>query len=156
MIPLSFTQRGLWFIHKLEGPSPTYNLLIILRLSGDLDSGALRAALNDVVDRHEALRTVFREQDGEPHQHIVTRADLGDLLEVTQTTESDLADALAAAARIGFDLAAAPPVRTWLFQLGPTEHVLMLLMHHIITDEWSMGPLTRDFAAAYTARYAGH
>src|ERR1039457_2272486 len=155
MIPLSFAQRGLWFIHKLEGPSPTYNLPTVLRLSGDLDKAALRATLNDVVDRHEALRTVFREQDGEPYQHIVAQADLGDLLEVIQTTEADLTLALAAAARTEFDLAAAPPIRGWLFELGPTEHVLMLLMHHIISDEWSMGPLTRDFATAYTARHSG-
>src|SRR5579859_6426418 len=99
MIPLSFAQRGLWLIHKLEGPSPTYNISITLRLSGDLDKDALRAALNDVVDRHEALRTVFPEQDGEPYQHIVARADLGDRLEVIQTTEADLTQALAAAAR---------------------------------------------------------
>jgi amino acid adenylation domain-containing protein/thioester reductase-like protein len=155
MIPLSFAQRGLWFIHKIEGPTPTYNIPVILRLSGDLDQAALRAAMNDVADRHEALRTVFREQGGEPYQHIVPQADLGDRLEVTQTTESDLPQALAAAARFGFDLAAAPPIRSWLFEVGPSEHVLMLLMHHIIHDEWSMGPLTRDLVTAYTARHTG-
>jgi amino acid adenylation domain-containing protein/thioester reductase-like protein len=155
MNPLSFAQEGLWFIHKLEGPSPTYNIPVVLRLSGDLDQAALRAAMNDVADRHEALRTAFREQGSEPYQHIFPQADLGSLMEVIQTTESDLPQALAAAARFGFDLAAAPPARSWLFETGPGEHVLMLLMHHIIHDEWSMGPLTRDLVTAYTARHAG-
>ena len=155
MNPLSFAQEGLWFIHKLEGPSPTYNIPLILRLSGNLDQAALRAALNDVADRHEALRTAFREHDSEPYQHIFPQADLGDLLEVIQTTESELPQALRAAARFGFDLAATPPIRSWLFEAGPAEHVLMLLMHHIIHDEWSMGPLTRDLVTAYTARQAG-
>jgi amino acid adenylation domain-containing protein/thioester reductase-like protein len=155
MNPLSFAQEGLWFIHKLEGPSPTYNIPVILRLSGELDRAALRAALNDVADRHEALRTAFREQGSEPYQHIFPRAELGDLLEIVQTSESVLPQALAAAARFGFDLAAAPPIRGWLFEVGPAEHVLMLLMHHIIHDEWSMGPLTRDLVTAYTARHDG-
>ncbi|MEW2223290.1 condensation domain-containing protein, partial [Streptomyces sp. NPDC006990] len=152
MIPLSFAQRRLWFLHKLEGPSATYNMPLTLRLKGDVDAKALRAALRDVMERHESLRTVFPEVDGEPHQ-LVLPTDAFDLeWESGPVSEDELPRALDSAARHTFDLSSDVPLRAWLFRLRPDECVLMLLMHHIAGDGWSMAPLTRDVVEAYTAR----
>ncbi|MEU3190615.1 amino acid adenylation domain-containing protein, partial [Streptomyces sp. NPDC006992] len=152
MIPLSFAQRRLWFLHKLEGPSATYNMPLTLRLKGEVDAEALRAALRDVMERHESLRTVFPEVDGEPHQ-LVLPADTFDLdWKSRPVSEDELPRALASAARHTFDLSSDVPLRAWLFRLRPDECVLMLLMHHIAGDGWSMAPLTRDVVEAYTAR----
>ncbi|SDD36712.1 non-ribosomal peptide synthetase [Actinokineospora iranica] len=148
--PLSFAQRRLWFLHELEGPSATYNMPMTLALSGRLDVDALRQALADVAHRHEALRTVIRQDEDGPYQAVL---DQTPELTVVDTADPD-AD-LARAARHAFDLAAGPPVRAWLFRRGETEHVLLLLLHHIVGDAWSRGPLGRDLTTAYTARRAG-
>jgi amino acid adenylation domain-containing protein/thioester reductase-like protein len=145
----------LWFISQLEGPSPTYNVSVAYRLSGRLDVRALTAALRDVVGRHEALRTVFRDADGEPYQLVLDMTDACVRLETAPIGEAQLMDAVQAASRHAFDLAADLPFRAWLFVLGPQEHALVLLMHHIVTDGWSMGPLMADLRTAYTARLAG-
>ncbi|MEU9504592.1 amino acid adenylation domain-containing protein [Streptomyces sp. NPDC048196] len=153
-VPLSFAQRRLWFLHKLEGPSATYNMPLALRLSGDVNQAALRAALLDVVRRHESLRTVFPEQDGEPQQRVI-HADQVELWWENRTvSEHGLPEALETAARHGFDLATELPVRASLFTCGD-DHVLLLLIHHIACDGWSMGPLTRDIVQAYSARNTG-
>ena len=155
MIPLSFAQQRLWFIGKLEGPNPTYNVPLSLRLSGPLNKAALEAALQDVGGRHEALRTLFREQDGVPYQVILDPADAAVPLEHRRVSEAELTEAIRACHYHLFDLSSEPPFRAWLLELGPDEHVLVLLMHHIITDEWSVPPLTRDLSTAYSARAAG-
>ncbi|WP_243789570.1 non-ribosomal peptide synthetase [Saccharopolyspora gloriosae] len=152
-VPLSFAQQRLWFLHRLEGPSATYNLPISVRLSGELDVAALRAALGDVVGRHESLRTVFPDRQGEPRQRVLEQGEPE--LTVIETTEAELDGELAASARHGFDLAQEPPLRTTLLRTGEREHVLLVLLHHIATDEWSMAPLLRDLAAAYAARRRG-
>ncbi|MFJ8743802.1 amino acid adenylation domain-containing protein [Embleya sp. NPDC127516] len=157
-VPLSFAQRRLWFLHRLEGPSPTYNIPLALRLTGHLNRQALHAALADVAARHESLRTVFpQSEDGVPHQRVLdatqTRGHL--CLPVTRLDESDLGERLAAAARYSFDLAVEPPLRAELFITGPDEHVLLLLVHHIAGDGWSTGPLSRDLTRAYAARARG-
>ncbi|MEU4476411.1 amino acid adenylation domain-containing protein, partial [Micromonospora sp. NPDC023888] len=150
LLPLSFAQQRLWFLHKLEGPSPTYNMPLTLRLSGPLDVPALRLALTDVVERHEALRTVFAERDGQAYQRIL------DPVEVELSVHDVASDAaLEAAARHRFDLAGEIPLRAWLFAAGPDEWVLMLVLHHIVADGWSLRPLARDLATAYAARTAG-
>ncbi|MGK5549899.1 condensation domain-containing protein, partial [Streptomyces sp. URMC 127] len=157
-IPLSFAQQRLWFLHKLEGPSATYNMPLALRLSGAVDREALEAALADVVARHEPLRTVFPESeaDGKPCQHILPPAQAGIPWDVHQLDdEEELPEALTAAARHAFDLAVGIPFRAWLFVISPTESVVMLLLHHIAGDGWSLGPLARDLVAAYTARRDG-
>ncbi|MFG3003154.1 amino acid adenylation domain-containing protein [Streptomyces calvus] len=154
--PLSFAQQRLWFLHRLEGPSPTYNISLARRFHGRLDRSALQAALGDVVARHESLRTVFGEDAEGPYQLVLTEAEARPTLHVVETDEERLDEELRKAAGHGFDLAADIPLRALLFALGPDEHVLMLLVHHISADGWSMGPLARDFAVAYAARCTGH
>ncbi|MFD8204384.1 condensation domain-containing protein, partial [Streptomyces sp. NPDC059701] len=156
-MPLSFAQRRLWFLYRLEGPSATYNVPVVLRLSGALDTKALLAALNDVVTRHEALRTVFPDNDGQPYQDIRPAAEAEPEVSVETVTEAELADAVDRAVRHPFDLATELPLRATLFDVDDAadEHVLVLVIHHIAGDGWSMGPLTRDLSTAYTARCAG-
>ncbi|MFD4763320.1 amino acid adenylation domain-containing protein, partial [Streptomyces sp. NPDC058439] len=154
-IPLSFAQRRLWFLHRMEGPSATYNIPLALRLSGDLDQRALEAALADVVERHESLRTAFPVVDGVPCQRVMDLEAARPRLRLTEVGEGDLPDRLVAAARHGFELSEGPPLHAELFQLGTDEHVLLLVVHHIAGDGWSMGPLSRDLATAYAARSEG-
>ncbi|WP_425557658.1 amino acid adenylation domain-containing protein, partial [Kitasatospora cystarginea] len=154
-VPLSFAQRRLWFLHRMDGPSATYNMPFALSLTGGLDRSALHAALADVVARHESLRTVFRETDGVPYQVVLSAAQAHPALPVVELDESRLAERLAEAARRGFDLAAEPPVRAELYALAPDRHVLLVVVHHIAADGWSMGPLSGDLAAAYAARCRG-
>ncbi|WP_346017449.1 condensation domain-containing protein, partial [Streptomyces sp. SID6137] len=154
-MPLSFAQRRLWFIHKMEGPSATYNIPLALRLTGELDRDGLRAALGDLVARHESLRTVFPEAEGVPCQQVLAPEAAVPRLTVTPTTETELPDLLTSAARHPFDLAAEPPLRADLFELSSREFVLLLVVHHIAGDGWSLGPLASDLARAYTARVRG-
>ena len=151
-IPLSFAQRRLWFLHRLEGPSATYTIPLAVRLTGALEPAALEAGLGDVVERHESLRTIFPETLGVPRQLILEASAARPRLAIEAVTEAALAEALAAAARQGFDLATESPLRAHLFALGEREHVLLLLLHHIAGDGWSMAPLWRDLARAYAAR----
>jgi amino acid adenylation domain-containing protein len=155
-VPLSFGQRRLWFIDRFEGPSATYNIPVVTRLSGILDQDALAAALRDVVARHEALRTTVGESDGEPYQRVLAADDAPLIIERRAIRPEELDAALSSASGHVFDLAAEIPVRAWLLSTGETEHTLLLLLHHIAADGWSMAPLYRDFAEAYTARAQGH
>ncbi|MFE2442996.1 amino acid adenylation domain-containing protein [Streptomyces sp. NPDC059426] len=154
-MPLSFAQARLWFLDRLDGPNPTYNIPFLLRMSGDLDVAALRAALRDVLLRHEGLRTVFPDTAGEPRQHLVAAEELPPLPYASEVTAADLPAALAAAASHSFRLATELPLRAELFHLGGDEHVLSVVVHHIAGDGWSLAPLVRDLSAAYTARCDG-
>ncbi|MFJ2116794.1 condensation domain-containing protein, partial [Streptomyces sp. NPDC087850] len=155
-IPLSFAQQRMWFLNKLEGPSATYNIPLALRLTGELDRAALEAALGDVVARHESLRTVFPDIDGTPYQHVLpvdgtTRIDLP----LTEVAVADVEDALADAARHPFDMSVELPIRAKLLRTGPEEFVLMLVVHHVAGDGWSLRPLATELTTAYEARCAG-
>ncbi|MER5774144.1 amino acid adenylation domain-containing protein [Streptomyces sp. NPDC002039] len=154
-LPLSFAQQRLWFLNRLQGPSATYNIPLAVRLTGELDTGALRAALGDVVTRHEALRTVFTELDGVPCQRVLDGADAVPRLITAEPAAGELDAAVTAAAGHVFDLTRDVPVRAWLFAAGPARHVLVLVVHHIAADGWSMRPLWRDLSTAYAARRAG-
>src|ERR1700677_217515 len=156
MIPLSFAQQRLWFIAQLEGPSSVYNFFVALRLEGELDTGALEAALGDVIARHEVLRTVFPAEGGEPCQLVLEMAEVGWGLSVTTVAgDEDLAQAIDQATGEPFDLTAQVPVRFRLLAAGPGVHVLVLVIHHIATDGWSTGVLARDISTAYAARLEG-
>ncbi|MEU8824340.1 amino acid adenylation domain-containing protein [Streptomyces sp. NPDC048636] len=156
-LPLSLTQQRLWFMNRLQGPTGAYNMGLALRLSGHLDRAALGLALSDVLARHESLRTCFPDTDGRPRQHILTpaEADARVVLTVTEVTEDALDATVAAVVAEGFDLAAGPAVRPRLLALGPGEHVLLVVLHHIVADGLSLAPLARDLGRAYTARTAG-
>ena len=154
-IPLSYAQRRLWFLDRLEGSSATYTIPLALRVRGVLDRPALEAALGDLVERHESLRTIFPDTLGVPRQVILDAGVARPRLSVTAIDEGSLAGALSGAARTGFDLAREPPLRVHLFALGESEHVVLLLLHHIAGDGWSLAPLLRDLGRFYEARCLG-
>ncbi|MFI2235784.1 amino acid adenylation domain-containing protein, partial [Streptomyces chrestomyceticus] len=154
-LPLSFAQRRMWFLHRLEGPRPAHHVPLTLRLSGRLDRQALEAALRDVVTRHEALRTVFPEGGEGPRQAVLPPEAVRLGMTVTRTTPDAARRLVDEAARQEFDLAAEPPVRACLFVLGPEEHLLSLTLHHIAADGWSLTPLWRDLSHAYGERRQG-
>ncbi|MFD5762294.1 condensation domain-containing protein, partial [Streptomyces sp. NPDC127044] len=155
MIPLSHAQQRLWFLNRLEGPSATYNMPAVLRLTGALDRTALAVALQDLVDRHEPLRTVFVDQEDVPYQRFIAPGDARLDVPVTEVGSADFTDRIAELAARPFDLAAEIPIRAELFAVSGREHVLALVIHHIAADGWSMAPLARDLTAAYEARRAG-
>ncbi|MCH1867725.1 non-ribosomal peptide synthetase [Nocardioides sp. CFH 31398] len=153
VVPLSWAQHRVWFLNRLEDSSAAYHIPLAVRLRGELDADALEAALVDVVDRHEVLRTTLPEADGEPRQQVHDDAVVP--LERVQVVEADLDDALRVRAEAPFDLAVDRPLRASLLRVGPDDHVLLLVVHHVAADGWSLGPLGRDLAEAYDARRAG-
>ncbi|HTQ17105.1 MAG TPA: condensation domain-containing protein, partial [Mycobacterium sp.] len=142
VVPLSSAQSRLWFIAQLQGPSPVYNRSVALRLRGQLDVEALKTALVDLLVRHESLRTVFSAVDGIPQQLIVSpqQADFGwGVVDSTGWPPDRLAEAIEEAARYSFDLGTDIPFRTRLFRVTDQEHVLLITVHHIAGDGWSIG-----------------
>ncbi|WP_344946600.1 amino acid adenylation domain-containing protein [Actinomadura miaoliensis] len=152
--PLSFAQRRLWMIEQLA-PSAAYNFPLVVRLRGALDVDAFRAALTDVMARHEALRTLVAEREGRPYQRIVPAEDARPEFDVVTAGEAGLDAVLADVLGRRFDLSSELPLRATVIRLAEDEHVVALLLHHITTDEWSDGPFLRDLSTAYAARTAG-
>ncbi|MGW6424729.1 non-ribosomal peptide synthase/polyketide synthase [Nocardia sp. NPDC055053] len=152
-IPLSPAQQRMWFLHRFDPESAAYHIPVAIRLSGELDTAALRGALGDLIARHETLRTTYPEFDGQATQ-LVGAPFVPDLA-VTAVTPENVPAAVVAVLDGGFDITTEVPVRAALLRVAPTEHVLVLVVHHIAADGWSMGPLTRDLVAAYAARAAG-
>ncbi|WP_164021881.1 non-ribosomal peptide synthetase, partial [Pyxidicoccus trucidator] len=158
--PLSFAQQRLWFIDQLEPGSAAYNIPTAVRILGSLDLTAMEQGLGALVERHESLRTTFAPGRGEPVQVIhpssalpLPLVDLTDL--PAEQRESEARRRVAEEAGLPFDLARGPLFRALLLRLTPQEHVLMLTMHHIVSDGWSMGVLVRELGALYAARTTG-
>ncbi len=159
-LPLSFAQQRLWFLDQLEPYSPLYNIPAATRFSGPLDIAALEWSLNEIVRRHESLRTTFQTIDGRPAQVISPELTLTlpvmDLASLPAVERE--AEALRLAtdeARQPFDLAHGPLMRTTLLRLDEQEYVILLTMHHIVSDGWSMGVFVQEMVALYSAFVAG-
>ncbi|NMO17644.1 amino acid adenylation domain-containing protein [Pyxidicoccus fallax] len=159
-LPLSFAQQRLWFIDQLEPGGATYNMPAFVRLEGPLDVSALHRALSEVVRRHEALRTTFVLEDGEPRQRIAPHQELSlDLVDLQalapEAAEEALRRGFHEELQHPFDLSTGPLLHARLWKRSPTEHVLVLNMHHIVSDAWSLGVLLREVAALYEAFVQG-
>ncbi|MFC3986763.1 non-ribosomal peptide synthetase [Streptosporangium jomthongense] len=154
-LPLSYSQRRLWFLHRMDGPSATYNLPLVVRLRGELDREAFLAAVRDLVARHESLRTHFAEQDGEPVQRIVPADQARVRVEFTECGADEIDAAVAEVLGHRFDISAELPVRSKVIRTGPAEQILVMVVHHIAGDGWSLAPLSADLSLAYAARRSG-
>ncbi|HLO02229.1 MAG TPA: amino acid adenylation domain-containing protein [Symbiobacteriaceae bacterium] len=159
-LPLTFQQQRLWFIDQLQPGSALYNIPIVVRLSGALNAGALKLSLNAIVQRHESLRTTFTGRDGHPIQVIEPELHID--LPVTDLTAMDswkrdeeVRRLVSEDANRPYNLATDPLIRTSLLKLGEEQHVLLLNMHHIIADGWSLGVLINELETCYSAFLRG-
>ncbi len=154
-LPLSFAQQRLWFLDRLEPGSALYNLSKAVRLEGRLDAVALERSLQEVVRRHEALRTTFQMEEGAPYQVVSESAGVGlervRLEGTAEEREEETRRRCAAEARKPFDLAGGPLLRAVLLELSEEQHVLVMTMHHIVSDGWSVGLLVKEVTALYGA-----
>ncbi|MGX7673493.1 amino acid adenylation domain-containing protein [Plantactinospora sp. DSM 117369] len=160
VLPLSFAQQRLWMIQQLTPETAAYHFPIAVRLRGRLDVVALGTALADLAGRHETLRTLFGERDGRPYQRVLPAADARPVLESVAAAPDEVAGIVRDAVRRPFDLTTELPLRATLVAVDPApegteEHVLVLVLHHVATDEWSDRPFLRDLGTAYAARRAG-
>ncbi|TQC40107.1 amino acid adenylation domain-containing protein, partial [Rhodococcus sp. WS4] len=154
-VPLSLAQSRMWFLNRFEPESAAYNIPIAIRLTGVLDISALQAAVADVVERHESLRTMYPETVDGPVQAIVSAAEVVPDLTPVKVAEDEALGRVVDLVSGGFDVTAGVPVRAELFRVAEDEFVLALVVHHISADGFSMGPLTRDVMVAYAARVRG-
>ena len=157
---LSFAQQRIWFLDQLEPQHPFYNLPVAAKLEGPLDADLLQRCLQQIIARHETLRTRFATSDGKPVAEVreqvtlrLERVDLGGWSSTQQTAE--LQRRLKAESRCPFHLGEAPLLRAKLFRLAPERHVVLLVMHHIVSDGWSMGVLLGEMAELYEAQTTG-
>ncbi|WP_237749610.1 non-ribosomal peptide synthetase [Streptomyces sp. SS] len=155
LVPVSYAQRRLWLLAQLDGGSAAYNVPTVVRFGGGVDLDVLEAALNDVVERHAPLRTVFEAVDGEPFQRVLAPERARLAIERRRTDADGLDAGLAEEAGRPFDLASATPLRATTFELPDTSVVLALVLHHVATDGLSNGIFFADLERAYAARAAG-
>jgi amino acid adenylation domain-containing protein/thioester reductase-like protein len=158
--PLSFAQQRLWFLAQIEGVSRAYHVPLGVRLRGRLDGAALKRAMDRLIGRHEALRTTFAMVEGEPRQRIAPVEEshfhlLEHDLRLHPDVQGELERVIAEEAGAGFDLEAGPLIRGRLIQLTDDEHVLLITMHHIVSDGWSMGLLFKELSTLYAAFVRG-
>ncbi|MFD4439543.1 amino acid adenylation domain-containing protein [Nocardia sp. NPDC058519] len=167
-IPLSPAQQRMWFLNRFDTGTAAYNIPVVLRLTGALDTTAMRQAFTDLVARHEILRTIYPTVDHAPAQIVlpidhpdvprlqVTTIARGDSAASDDTGGEDVTTTVAELVSTVFDVTAEVPLRATLFELGPDDYVLAMAVHHIAGDGFSGGPLTRDLVLAYTARARGN
>ncbi|MBV9790939.1 MAG: LLM class flavin-dependent oxidoreductase, partial [Chloroflexi bacterium] len=159
-LPLSFAQQRIWFLQQVEPESATYNNPTAIGLKGALDLPALTQTLNTIVQRHEILRTTFHLLDGRPVQQIVPRLTL-DLPSIDLSSlpadeqQAELRHIGTREAQRPFDLVSGPPIRALIFKHSEHEHTLLVTMHHIVSDGWSLGVLIREMAVLYTSLSSG-
>src|SRR3989442_1819059 len=158
--PVSFAQQRLWFLDQLEAGQAFYNIPVALHLTGRLDIAALEATLTEIVRRHEALRTSFPVIDGQPCQQVsapeALRLPLHDLSDLRAEERQTAAQHLTSEEAAGpFNLESGPLFRARLLRLAAAEHVLVLNMHHIVSDGWSIGVLIKELSTLYTAYAQG-
>ncbi|MFH5232129.1 amino acid adenylation domain-containing protein [Antrihabitans sp. NCIMB 15450] len=156
-LPLSLPQQHMWLTNQFDVSSPNYNVPFAIRLTGTLDVDALRAAIGDVVERHEPLRTIYPDSETGPYQDVLTAAQAVPALELEQIDETAIQPALIALASQGFDLSREVPIRGRLLQIADNDRadqdvVLVLVLHHIACDGTSLAPLVKDVTIAYAAR----
>jgi amino acid adenylation domain-containing protein len=159
-LPLSFFQERLWFLDRFEPGTPTLHMPVAVRLRGPLDTGTLAEALDALLARHEALRVRFEAVDGRPVQHVLVPATVALPFEDLSTAsleerEKTVEERAAEEAAAPFDLTRGPLLRTRLLRLDATEHVLLLTVHHIGADGWSLAILLEELAAAYDSARRG-
>ncbi|MGW1763491.1 amino acid adenylation domain-containing protein [Streptomyces sp. NPDC002073] len=154
-LPLSPGQWRLWFLDQLEGAGAVWNDPMVTRIEGELDQAALRAAARDLVARHESLRTVFDEHDGEPVQRVLSPEEAGADVRVTRCAPDEVAAVVAAESGRPFRLARDVPIRWHLIEYGADTYTLVMVVHHIAMDGSSIRPLHRDLSQAYAARREG-
>ncbi|NVN66624.1 non-ribosomal peptide synthetase, partial [Pseudomonas putida] len=159
LLPLSHAQQRQWFLWLLEPQSAAYNICTALRLKGEFDGAAIEQALQELIARQASLRTRFVEEDGQAWQRILTPQELAFALQRREAAEASPAQAIEACvneqAMLPFDLTTQPLIRACLLQLASDDHVLVLTLHHIITDGWSMGVLVEELLALYQAARQG-
>ena len=156
VFPVSFAQERFWFLQQLAPESAAYNISAAVQMTGWLDIPALHQSLNEIVQRHEALRTTFIAVDGRPMQVVTPTVPLPmPVLDLRQTPqperEQEIQRLAIAEARKSFDLARGPLLRTTLLRLDDAQHVLLLTMHHIVSDGWSVGIFIRELSVLYEA-----
>ncbi|MBB6184250.1 amino acid adenylation domain-containing protein [Oleiagrimonas soli] len=154
-LALSYAQQRLWFLHQLLGANAVFNIPVLARIQGPLDTNALGAALNDVVARHESLRTLFAHGEGTGEQKILENAEGRLVFDRVDVDETALETETRKRATHAFDLSGELPIRATLFRLGEERHALLLVMHHIASDGASLAPLFRDIGQAYAAHLHG-
>ena len=154
--PLSFGQQRLWLVNQMEPGSPFYNIPSAMRLTGPLDVSVLPRCVGEIVRRHESLRTTFAARDGQPYEVVAPTLTVPlPLVDLTECPAADreprALELVRTEAQHPFDLARGPLLRALLLRLGAQDHILLVTMHHIVSDGWSVGVIMRELAALYAA-----